>query len=67
MACHLLDEVYGLDTNDRGALMRKDNCLLAQGYLQESVALLERTLALYPEDPVLIEQLHLARTALMLS
>lgn len=66
-ACALIEQVYGPDTDDLGALTRLANCNLAQGRPGESVALLERAQTLYPDQAELVEQTEMARIALTLA
>lgn len=66
-ACTLVGHVYGLDTDDPGALLRLASCSLALERPRESLAYLQRVSALDPDDSLLQQQILTMETAIALA
>jgi hypothetical protein len=66
-ACALIEQVYGLDTEDVGALRRLGTCMLAMGRAHESLALLERAKKLLPDDADLLAQVEISEAVVALA
>ena len=63
LACVFVEEVYGLDTQDVGALSRLAGCMLLLGDPTESRGFIDRALALEPDNETLLQQARMIEVA----